>query len=171
MANQRQPLDQLYVHFLTFSCHHRRRILDYDQAKRVVLGCMNSSLKAKRAKCLGFVLMPNHVHVLVWFDALNQLPFFVQQWKHDSSYVINEQYERWNWRYGDTIAEDTPIWQRRYYSFEIYEEAKIQEKLDYMHMNPVRAGLVSVPSEWRWSSARWYHEGRSVGVPKEKLAF
>ena len=58
-----------------------------------------------------------------------------------------------------------PIWQVRFYSFEIYSTAKIEEKLNYMHMNPVRAGLVEKPTEWRWSSARWYLEGRTVGVP------
>ena len=36
--------------------------------------------------------------------------------------------------------------------------AKIEEKLNDMHMNPVRAGLVETPTEWRWSSASWYHE-------------
>ncbi|WDI40876.1 REP-associated tyrosine transposase [Bremerella sp. P1] len=165
MANRRQPLEQLYIHFVTFSCYHRRRILEYDQANRVVLGCLNTNLKVHRGRCAGFVLMPDHVHALVWFDTLNQLPSFIQKWKHDSSYAIKEQYRRWAWSYGDAIGDDTPIWQRRYYSFEIYHPAKIQEKLDYMHMNPVRAKFALLPAQWRWSSARWYDKGKSVGVP------
>ncbi len=165
MAKQRRPFDQLYVHFITFSCYHRRRILEYDQANRVVLACLNKNLKQHLAKCLGFVLMPNHIHAMIWFEDLNQLPTFVQQWKHDSSHAIKEQYQRWNWHYGESMDEGSPIWQRRYYSFEIFGEPKIEEKLTYMHMNPVRANLVETPSTWRWSSARWYERGKSVGVP------
>ena len=53
----------------------------------------------------------------------------------------------------------------RNYSFEIYETAKLEEKLQYMHENPVRAGLVKRPTDWRWSSARWHEWWRTVGVP------
>jgi len=42
---------------------------------------------------------------------------------------------------------------------------KLQEKLDYMHLNPVRAGLVEKAVDWPWSSARYYLLGRSVGLP------
>ena len=34
-----------------------------------------------------------------------------------------------------------------------------------MHLNPVRVGLVETPTEWRWGSARWYLECRTVGIP------
>ena len=51
------------------------------------------------------------------------------------------------------------------HSFEIYERTKLEEKLQYMHENPVRARLVERPSDWRWSSARWYEWRRTVGVP------
>jgi len=39
------------------------------------------------------------------------------------------------------------------------------EKLNYLHLNPVRAGLVEKAVDWRWSSARWYEQRRSVEVP------
>ena len=55
-------------------------------------------------------------------------------------------------------------WQVRFYSFEIFTTAKIEEKLNDMHLNPVRAGLVETPTEWRWSSARWCLGGRTVGI-------
>ena len=47
---------------------------------------------------------------------------------------------------------------------DLLDPAKIDEKLNYMHLNPVRAGLVEHPTEWRWGSARWYIEGRTVGI-------
>ncbi|MEX0718640.1 MAG: hypothetical protein WD066_18750 [Planctomycetaceae bacterium] len=44
-------------------------------------------------------------------------------------------------------------------------ELTIRAFRDSMHLNPVRAGLVSRAIDWRWSSARWYLEGRPVGLP------
>ena len=67
--------------------------------------------------------------------------------------------------YASKFPKTDPIWQVRFYSFEIYTTAKIEEKMNYMHLNPVRAGLVETPTQWRWGSARWYLEGRTMGVP------
>jgi hypothetical protein len=49
------------------------------------------------------------------------------------------------------------LWQRRFYPFNVYSDKKFQEKLDYMHNNPVERRLVSSPSEWPWSSWRFYY--------------
>ena len=57
------------------------------------------------------------------------------------------------------------VWQSRYYGFNVYSRSKIEEKLDYIHMNPVRAGLVKRAVDWTYSSARWYLERRPVGIP------
>ncbi|MAG93225.1 MAG: hypothetical protein CMJ48_05695 [Planctomycetaceae bacterium] len=46
-----------------------------------------------------------------------------------------------------------------------YVRRKVVEKLDDMHMNPDRAGLVEKAVDWKWSSARSYVEGKSVGLP------
>jgi putative transposase len=50
-------------------------------------------------------------------------------------------------------------------AFQIYSRQKLEEKLTYIHQNPVRAGLVDRAADWRWSSARHYEDGRTVGVP------
>ena len=65
----------------------------------------------------------------------------------------------------EKMAADDPVWQAKYYGFNLFSEDKIVEKLTYMHQNPVRAGLVEQPCDWRWSSARWYEQRRTVGVP------
>jgi putative transposase len=55
--------------------------------------------------------------------------------------------------------------QRYMCGFHVYSQRKVEEKLQYMHENPVRAGLVEHAIDWRWSSARWYLCHRPVGVP------
>src|SRR4051812_17077316 len=67
--------------------------------------------------------------------------------------------------YSTTFDPSEPVWQHRFYDFNLFTPRKIEEKLDYMHLNPVRAELVRHPWDWPWSSARYYIQGRSVGVP------
>jgi putative transposase len=109
--------------------------------------------------------MPDHVHVLLWFPKIGQLSRFMQQWKGRSSKEIKLFLLRSVREYASKFCKTDPIWQVRFYSFEIYTTAKIEEKLNSMHLNPVRAGLVQKPTEWRWGSARWYLERRTVGIP------
>jgi len=52
-----------------------------------------------------------------------------------------------------------PVWQKRFYDFNVWTERKRIEKLRYMHRNPVKRGLVEQPDQWRWSSFRSYFLG------------
>jgi putative transposase len=56
------------------------------------------------------------------------------------------------------------IWQRRFYDFNVWTEAKRIEKLRYIHRNPVTRGLVEQPEQWRWSSFRAYAYGETGPV-------
>ena len=81
--------------------------------------------------------MPEHVHAVVWFGEQGQLSEFMKQWKRTSSVRIQ--------RVCSSSAETSdrvPVWQARCYAFNIYSRRKMEEKPNYMHQNPVRAGLV-----------------------------
>ena len=79
MSDSRRIIDDLlYCHFVMFSCHHRRALLDEDHAKRILLGHLNAQLSRQSAKCVGFVVMPDHVHAIVWFPETGQLSRFMQ---------------------------------------------------------------------------------------------
>ena len=57
------------------------------------------------------------------------------------------------------------FWQARFYDFNVYTEGKRQEKLHYMHANPVKRGLVSHPKDWKWSSWGFYF-GKEKGMTR-----
>jgi putative transposase len=59
----------------------------------------------------------------------------------------------------DATLEEGHVWQRRFYDFVVWSEAKRVEKLRYMHRNPVQRGLVLEPDQWAWSSFRHYAYG------------
>lgn len=157
--------DQRYVHFLTFSVYRRRRLLDLDQPKRIVLGVLNHQLQALAAKCVGFVLMPDHVHAMIWLPQPGELQRFVHGWKRMSSFGIRRWYSEQAPNYFTDFGTGDKFWQPKSYVFHIYSQQKLEEKLHYMHENPVRTGLVERAIDWPWSSARWYLSHRSVGVP------
>jgi putative transposase len=163
MGKRRIYDQERHAHFVTFSCYRRRRLLDDDRAKRILLGTFNAQLRRFSGRCIGFVVMPNHVHAIVWFPRTGCLSEFMKQWKRTSSLRIRQLFDCTLKAYGQSIA-NSAVWQAKYYSFNLFSSAKIEEKLNYMHLNPVRAGLVNDAGDWRWSSARYYQFGRSVGV-------
>jgi putative transposase len=153
------------VQFTTFSCYKRRRLLDTDQAKRIVVGVLGSQLSAQSGRCVGFVIMPNHVHALVYFSTPGQSSVFLKEWKRRSSILIKNFLEQCLSNYAATLPAEEPVWQTRSYDFNVVTEIKVIEKLEYIHNNPVKAGLVKDPCDCPYSSAGFYLQGRSVGLP------
>ncbi len=141
-----------HAYFLTFSCYKRRKLLQRDEAKSIVTDILNSELVKHNGRCFGFVVMSDHVHAVVWFERDGILSNFVKQWKQRSSFQLKRYLESKASSYNMKINPKEPVWQPRYYCFNIYSEDKLLEKLNYMHNNPVRSGHVSSPNDWKYSS-------------------
>jgi len=70
----------------------------------------------------------------------------------------------------ETADEDAPaFWQRRFYDFNVWGEKKLNQKLEYMHRNPVDRELVKHPRDWLWSSWSFY-EGDGKGLIRIDIA-
>jgi len=132
---------------------------------KVVLGTLSQQLRLRGVACTGFVLTPNHLHCLLQFRGRCSTAEFIQRWKQESGLRANQAIRNYMPEYAAKMKEDEPFWQRKFYDFPIESSEKLEEKLSYIHNNPVRADLVATPIDWRWSSARWYAARRSVGVP------
>lgn len=153
-----------HAHFVTFSCYKRRRLLDDDRAKGVVIHFLADELRKIDAACNGFVIMPDHVHALLRFGGPNMLSRFIQQWKRRSSIRLKEFIRELLPAYAAAIDLEEPIWQAGFHNFDVFSDEKVREKIEYMHGNPVRKGLVARVEDWKYGSARWYLLKRSVGV-------
>ncbi len=165
MVRRRIEDEEKHVHFLTFSCYKRRQFLEPDRAKRIVIGHLGRRLAMHNGLCLGFVIMSDHIHAMVWFPEVLQLAPFMNKWKDQTSLALKSLFQEQFTGYWSQIPADDPVWQARYYDFNIWSRDKVEEKLNYMHLNPVRAGLVERAIDWKWSSARWYEDQQSVGIP------
>ena len=156
---------QLHAQFVTFSCYHRRRLLDLSDARQIVVNLLASELRVSNGICSGFVVMPDHVHATVWFPEINQLSPFMKRWKHNSSIQLKKFLRGVLPHYARSTDHKDPFWQPRYYPFNLFSEKKALEKLNYMHMNPVRTGFVENPCDWQHSSARFFDLSESSDVP------
>ena len=92
---------------------------------------------------LGYVVMPEHVHLLANEPRPALLSTAIQALKLS---VVRRRPER-------------PFWQERYYDFNLHSADKTTEKLRYIHRNPVNRGLVTKPEDWLWSSFNHYKTG------------
>ena len=111
----------------------------------------------------GYVVMPEHFHLLVSEPRVKKLSLAMQVLKQR---VCRRRKKRKNANqmglWDDTIPP--AFWQPRYYDFNVFTQGKYVEKLRYIHRNPVKRGLVASPELWRWSSYRdyWLDETRKV---------
>jgi putative transposase len=139
------------LHFLTFSCYRRRPYLGTPRMRELFEG----SLEAMRVKydfyINAYVVMPEHVHLLVSEPKKAVLAKAIQALKIS---VSMQQKER-------------PFWQHRYHDFNVYSQHKFQQKMKYIHRNPVTRGLVERPEDWEWSSFRHYAMGVAGRVEVE----
>jgi putative transposase len=143
----RQPLQRFYgngdLHFVTFSCFRRRPYLTKPSARTVFVETINEIRARHGFHLFGYVVMPEHVHLLI--DEAGAL---------NPSKVIQVVKQKVSSSLGKGI--EIPFWQRRFYDFNTWSSGKIKEKLVYMHENPIRRGLVAHPQDWPWSSWSYY---------------
>ena len=131
-------------HFLTFSCYRRLPFLSAHGAYAVFEHELERARQRYDFVVAGYVLMPEHVHLLVSEPRVGSLATALQVLKQLTSKKLKR-------------AGQAQFWQRRYYDFNVSN--KTTEKLRYMHRNPVKRGLVERPEDWPWSSFRHYALG------------
>ena len=141
-------------HFLTFSCYRRQQLLANRSGYQIFEEELEKIRRRHGFVVAGYVVMPEHVHLLVSEPRVAQLSVVMQ--------VLKQQVSRKLKKPGDT-----QFWQRRYYDFNVWNHDKTVEKLKYMHRNPVRRGLVVKPEDWPWSSFRHYLTGEMGTVEIE----
>jgi REP element-mobilizing transposase RayT len=102
---------------------------------------------SQRYRLLAWVVMPNHAHVL--FQPMNgwTVAKIVAAWKKFTARKICDDRR-------DSVEDSgAPVWHREYWDRYIRDQTHLQQAIEYIHLNPVKAGLVVTPERWRWSSA------------------
>jgi putative transposase len=142
------------LHFLTFSCYRRQPKLVTERARSIFERSLEATRHTYRFHVIGYVVMPEHVHLFVTEPEEEALATALQALKQSVSRTL-------------ALRAAEPFWQARYYDFNVWSEKKRIEKLRYIHRNPVVRGLVENPEDWKWSSFRHYATGVEGAVEIE----
>jgi putative transposase len=151
-----------HAHALTFSCFRNRTFLIGDRSR----GWLADALQAARIKCgfdlWAYVFMPNHVHILLFPRSERiDMPFIRSQIKEPVAKAATDWTAANAPEFLEQMLDEQPngrrafrFWQRGGgYDRDIWNPTYLWEMLDYIHGNPVRAGICDRPQDWHWSSA------------------
>src|SRR5437899_5451860 len=144
-----------YLHFITSSCYQRRPLLNTQRRRTWFLEILEQVRRRYTFVVVGYVVMPEHFHLLISEPEKGDPSVVMKVVKQRFSRMVRKkrcagQMDLW------TEVGTEQVWQKRFYDFNVWNEAKRVEKLRYIHRNPVKRGLVAKPEQWDWSSFRAY---------------
>jgi len=142
---------QGHLHFITCSCHERRPLLGTAAKRDALLKILDEARARYQFHIVGYVVMPEHFHTLI-SEPRTGTPSTIMQ-------VLKQRVSRTCRGMSGVVPRS--FWQQRFYDFNVWSRKKKNEKLEYMHMNPVKRGLVADPKLWAWSSYRFYQYGET----------
>lgn len=150
--------------FYTATINNRQHLLADDKHKDIIINSLKFLVTAKRIQLNAFVIMSNHIH-LIWQPLLGFSPPDIQASfmkytahqfkrslaKNNIEALVIYKVNKYN--------KDYQFWKREPLGIELISPAVFQQKLNYIHNNPVKAGLCINPEDYQYSSARFYYDG------------
>jgi putative transposase len=157
-----------HVYYLTTVVYDRLPIFARPSFVIPLLDSLNYYRYMQEFRLLGYVVMPDHVHLLIWPCGEASVPDFMRDYKEFTAKRIVRQAEvegiqTWveAFRQGglETGRSKNKVWQDGYWDKNVYTARTLRQKLYYVHRNPLRAGLVGTPEAYPYSSYRNYAFG------------
>ena len=133
------------THFVTFCCYRRRQLFAFVESNNIFESALERVRRSYGLYVYGYVVMPEHIHLLVSEPAKGTLADALKSLKQGVSRRL--------------IGGAEHFWQKRYYDHNVRNYDRFREKLRYIHRNPVKRGLCAGPGDWLWSSFRHYATG------------
>jgi putative transposase len=158
------------LHYITCSCYRRLPLLGSKRARNLFVKILGEVRDAYGFALVGFVVMPEHIHLLIG-EPRKETPGTPERRTQAGVPVLLEAGVGAACVAGDedqgqreksktppaSTADGAPLalpqfWQRRFCDFNVWSHKKKMEKLEYMHRNPVKRGLIAASRDWVWSS-------------------
>jgi putative transposase len=148
-----------YAHFITTSCYRRLPLLSTARRRTLLLKVLEQVRRQYGFVVFGYVIMPEHIHLLIGEPERSDPSTVMQALKQGWARRVAGESRRHTRGQAELWPEMGHLWQRRFYDFVVWSRVKREQKLRYMHENPVKRGLVLEAGQWRWSSLRFYAYG------------
>jgi len=153
-----------YPQFFTATNLNWQKLLQPDKYKDIVLNSLRYLVENKRTRLYAFTIMSNHIHLIWQMEGLidpqdvqrDFLKYTAQRIKSDL--VLNHPAVLDYFKV-DATDRKYQFWERNPLSIELRTHKAYLQKLNYIHLNPVRAGICKLPEEYKYSSALFYQTG------------
>ena len=150
--------------YFTATIYEWQAVLADDSHKHIIIDSLQYLVNDKRIELNAFVIMSNHIH-LIWQALTGFTPSNVQAsfMKYTAQQIkcslIKTNSDELSGFKVNKYDREYQIWKREPLSIELLNESMFIQKLEYIHYNPVRAGLCNVPEEYYYSSVKFYLDG------------
>ena len=165
------------LYFVTFATVNWVDVFTRNLYKNILIDSLNHCIEKKSLELYAFVIMTNHVHLIVAKNGTEKLEHIMRDMKKFTAFEIisaimkNTQESRKEWlmeifrNAGKANTQNTKhqFWQHDNHPIELATNEMIQQRLDYIHNNPVEAGIVYEPHHYVYSSAAQY-AGKDKGL-------
>lgn len=162
-----------HARFLTFSCYDRAPLFSDEVSRDRFAELLEITRNRHSILLLSWVLMPEHAHLCVVPPAPGVVRLFL---KHLKGAVARHTLDAWRASHDPRLllckSADgaSAFWQPGGgHDRLLRSNAEMREKIEYIHNNPVKRGLVALAAQWRWSSAAWYNGDQSAPVTIDRL--
>jgi REP element-mobilizing transposase RayT len=167
MTNWRPNFDPSHLYFVTTTAVQRAHIFRRSVIKRILADGLYHLHVVDRTELYAFVIMPNHIHLIVRSREDNPLKDVVRDFKANMARLIVRQYEaERNQKAIDFLAaavtrpdrQKYKVWEDGYNAKDVFSVDFLRQKMEYIHNNPLQPHwqLVEHAEDYIWSSARFY---------------
>lgn len=161
-------------HCVTLVTFNRVPVFRSDRACEILVTTLDEVRQKYPYKLVGYVIMPDHVHAIV-----NRSTDTISAWRRVRgnsareilSWLRTEQHlmslKKLELAIRQKRNHTHAVWQKDPSVIDLWSPKFVRQKLNYLHLNPVRAGLCEHPADWKWSSCRAYLPHKAGDVPVE----
>ncbi len=156
-----------YPHFFTATILEWKHLLQQDKLKEIIINSLRFLVEKNRVEVFAFVIMSNHIHI-IWRIQNDDEKVKVQHsfMKYTAQRILEELQNNHPkvlpYFYVGAKDRKYQIWERNALSIEIHSNDVMLQKMNYMHQNPVKAGVVGNELEYKYSSALHYKTDKAV---------
>ncbi|MCB2199353.1 transposase [bacterium] len=133
------------IYFLTLVTKDRHLYFDSPEVRKMILEAFDHHTRKQSGEVIAWVIMPDHLHIVIR-QGTNRFSHLIRQFKRGTNLAF--------------LGKQGTLWQPRFWEHRVRDEQDLRKYLDYIHANPVLAGLVELPEDYEASSYRiWLERG------------
>ena len=164
-----------YFYFVTSTAVRHIHLFHQDAIKRIIVDSFHYLRITRQMKLFVFVIMPNHIHIIVHFIGEHPLSDVMRDFKKFTARQIYRHFHAEQntkvldllRREGQILKQEYKVWEDDYDARDVFSTKFLQQKMDYIHHNPCQPHwkLVETPEQYLWSTAGFYLDGRPCIIP------